>query len=64
VLVAGKSGMVNRGTVGVIISRETVLEEGSRVLMNTPQAIAFGTAAGAVFGVVCWLLSRWAASRK
>ena len=58
VLVAGKSGIVNHGMVGMIISQQTILGEGSRVLLDTPQAIAFGAALGAMFGVVCWLLTK------
>ena len=58
VLVAGKSGIVNHGTVGMIISQQTILGEGSQVLLDTPQAIAFGAAIGAMFGLVCWLLTK------
>ena len=64
VLVAGKSGIVSHGTVGVIISRQTVLGEGSQVLLDKPQAIAFGAALGAAFGVVSWLLGQLRAGRK
>ncbi len=64
VLVAGKSGTVNHGFVGMIISQQTILGEGSRVLLDTPQAIAFGAALGAAFGVVCWLLGRRQAKKK
>jgi hypothetical protein len=64
VLVAGNSGTVNQGVVGVIISQQTVLGEGSRVLLDTPQAIAFGAALGAMLGLVSWLLRRRKAKRK
>ena len=64
VVVAGKSGTVNQGAVGILISQQTVLGEGSRVLLDTPQAIAFGAALGAMFGVVCWLLGKRTAKKK
>ena len=64
VVVAGKSATVNQGVVGIIISDQTVLGEGSRVLLDTPQAIAFGAALGAMFGVVCWLLGRRRVNQK
>jgi hypothetical protein len=64
VLVAGKSAIINHGVVGMIFSQETVLGEGSRVLLDRPQAIAFGAALGAAFGTVCWLLSRSGAKKK
>lgn len=58
VMVAGADATVNNGFVGMIISQKTVLGEGSRVLLDTPQAIAFGAALGVVSGLVSWLLKR------
>ncbi len=44
--------------VGLALAREVSLGEGTRVLLNTPQAIALGAAFGAVFGLLGWLLRR------
>lgn len=43
---------------GMVIAKETHLEGDSRVLLNTPQALAFGAALGTVFALVSWLLRR------
>jgi hypothetical protein len=44
--------------IGVLFSGRTNLGEGSRVLLNTPQALAFGAAFGAAFASLLWLLKR------
>ncbi len=49
---------VKNSFVGVVISGETQLEEGSRVLLDTKQALAFGAAFGAVFALLGWLLRK------
>lgn len=46
------------GTIGVLLARQAHLAEGTRVLLNTRQALAFGAAFGAVFALLGWLLSR------
>ncbi|RPJ43796.1 MAG: hypothetical protein EHM21_11020 [Chloroflexi bacterium] len=47
---------------GIVISKQTNLGEGSSVLLDTKQAVAFGAAVGAAFGAVFallgWLLRR------
>jgi hypothetical protein len=50
---------VNNGTLGVLIASGPVtLSEGSRVLMTTRQAAAFGAALGAVFALLSLLFRR------
>ncbi len=49
---------VKNSFIGVVISGETQLEEGSRVLLDTKQALAFGAAFGAVFAALGWLLRK------
>ena len=49
---------VEDGFVGLLISSQTTLGEGSRVLLNTPQAIAFGAALGAVFALLSLIFRR------
>jgi hypothetical protein len=44
--------------VGVLISGSTELQEGTRVLLSTPQAAALGAALGLVLAVAGRLLSR------
>lgn len=56
-IVAGNAAHVKNSFVGVLLARQAELGEGSQVLLNTPQAIAFGAAAGLVLGLV-QLLSR------
>ncbi len=55
---AAKGAKINNSTVGVLISPKAELGEGSRVILNTPQAIAFGAAFGIVFALVRWLRIR------
>jgi hypothetical protein len=43
---------------GLLLSNQTNLEEGSRVLLDTKQAIAFGAAFGVVMAVLGWLLRK------
>jgi hypothetical protein len=45
--------------IGVVLSRQTILAEGSQVTINTPQAAVIGSAFGAAFAVVHWLLKRY-----
>jgi hypothetical protein len=44
--------------LGIVLARQVNLGEGSRVLLNTPQAAAMGAMLGAVFGLVSWLLRK------
>jgi hypothetical protein len=51
VLVAGGTVHAERSFIGMIIADQVTLGEGSRVLLNTPQAVAFGLAAGVAMAV-------------
>jgi hypothetical protein len=51
VLVASRV-QVTRGVVGVLFAGHATLSEGTRVLLNTPQALALGAAFGLVFALV------------
>jgi hypothetical protein len=57
-MIAGKNITINQGGAGILLSRQVTLTEGSRVLLNTPQALAFGAALGLVFALVSWLLKK------
>lgn len=46
VMVVGADAHVEKSFVGVLVSNEVHLGEGAWVLLNTPQAVAFGLAAG------------------
>ncbi len=54
----GQQTSVKNSRIGVALAREIHLAEGSRVLLSTPQALAFGAAFGAVCAVLGWLLRR------
>jgi uncharacterized protein (DUF2345 family) len=43
---------------GVLISNQTTLESGSKVLLDTKQALALGGALGVFFALLSWLLRR------
>jgi hypothetical protein len=58
VVVAGKDVNVRNGFVGLAVAKQVILGEGARVLVNTPQAMAFGAAFGAFVAVFSWLLRR------
>jgi hypothetical protein len=47
-----------------LISSQTTLGEGNRVIFNTPQAIAFGAALGGVFALVSWLMPKKRKGRR
>ncbi len=44
--------------LGIVLGNHLEVGEGSRVLLNTPQAVAFGAALGAGIAVIGWLLRR------
>jgi hypothetical protein len=58
VMVVGGKVTAENTFIGMVIADQVELGEGSRVLLNTPQAIAFGAALGAAFGAVSLLLRR------
>jgi hypothetical protein len=57
-VIPGGDLTVNKGFVGVVLAKETHLNEGSKLLLDTPRALVFGAAFGAVFALVRWLLKR------
>ena len=57
-MVAGGEINVQKGFVGVAVTNQLNLSEDSKVLLDKPQAILFGAALGAVFGLVSWLLRK------
>jgi hypothetical protein len=48
----GRVEIGERAFVGFVLAPFATLNEGARVLMNTPQALAFGAAAGVVAGLI------------
>jgi hypothetical protein len=58
VMIAGKNVTISHGGAGIVISGQVTLTEGSRVLLSTNQALAFGAALGAVYALVRWLLKK------
>lgn len=57
-MVAGGEIKVQKGFVGVAVTNQLSLSEDSKVLLDKPQAILFGAAFGAVFGLVSFLLRK------
>jgi hypothetical protein len=55
VLVAGGNVQAHNAFVGVVVSPNVSLGEGSRVLLDTPRAIAFGAAFGFVFTLLNYI---------
>jgi hypothetical protein len=64
VIVAGRSVNAVRSFFGIVISRKVVLEEGSQVLLNTPQALFFGAALGTAFGLISLLSKRFSRTKS
>jgi hypothetical protein len=58
VIAAGGATLGDRAFVGVVLSPKVTVEEGGKVLLNTPQAIALGEVAGVVFALVSRLVRR------
>jgi hypothetical protein len=58
VMVAGKNVTISQGGAGILLSSQVTLMEGSRVLLSTNQALAFGAALGAVCALVSWVLKK------
>jgi hypothetical protein len=57
-ILVSRQARVNKGVIGFLLAREAVIGEDSRVIFNTPQAIALGAALGAVFATLNFLLRR------
>ena len=58
VIAAGGVTLGRQSFVGMVVSPRITVEDGARVLMNVPQAAAFGAALGAVFAVLSRLARR------
>jgi hypothetical protein len=58
IAIPGGNLTVNKGFVGVVLAKEAHLNEGSQLLLDTPRALVFGAAFGAVYALVRWLLKR------
>jgi hypothetical protein len=54
--VSGRQVTAQNCTIGLILSRQVSLGDGSRVLLSTPQAAALGAALGLTLAVVRWLM--------
>ena len=50
-VIAGEAHVGSGALVGLVVSPRVTVEDGARVLMTTPQAAAFGAAAGALVGL-------------
>jgi hypothetical protein len=57
-VLVGSQVTAGKSVIGLVLSRQTNLGDGSQVLLNTPQAVALGACFGVVFAVVSWLLKR------
>ena len=53
-----KQATVRQGLIGVVLSPNVTLEPGTRVLINTPQAIIIGTIAGVIISLFRLVLPR------
>ena len=58
VINSAKGAKLTNSTVGVLLSPKAELGEGTRVILNTKQAVAFGAAFGVLFALLRWLLKR------
>ena len=63
-VVVGGGVTANHNLIGFLISNQTTLGEGNRVIFNTPQAVAFGAALGIVFALTSWLLPKKRKGRR
>jgi hypothetical protein len=51
-VIAGEAVVGSGAFVGALLSPKVTVEDGARVLMSTPQAVAFGAAFGALVAFV------------
>jgi hypothetical protein len=58
VVVSSPQVTAHRSVIGMLISSNTQLGDDTRVMINTPQAIAIGAAFGAAFALFSLLLRR------
>jgi hypothetical protein len=52
VISAGSATIGERACVGLLVSPRVTIEDGAHVVMSTPQALAFGAAAGTIIGLM------------
>ncbi len=52
VISAGSATIGERACVGLLVSPRVTVEDGAHVVMSTPQALAFGAAAGTMIGLI------------
>jgi hypothetical protein len=57
-VIPGGNLTVNKGFIGIALAPEVHLNDGSQLLLDTPRALVFGAAFGALFALVRWLLKR------
>jgi hypothetical protein len=55
---AGRQVSIQNGSCGILLAGQANLGENTKVVLNTPQALAMGAAIGAVFAVLSWLFRR------
>jgi hypothetical protein len=58
VIAAGGATLGERSFVGLVLSPKVTVEDGARVMFNTPQALAFGATLGVAIGVLVRLFRR------
>lgn len=58
IIAAGGATLGEHAYVGVVLSPKVTVNDGGRVLFSTPQALALGAAAGAVFAILSRLVRR------
>lgn len=56
--VVGRDVDATGSVLGIVFAKKLELAGGSRILFNTPQAVAFGAALGAGLALVSWLLRK------
>ncbi len=52
IIAAGGATLRDHAYVGLVLAPKVTVEEGGRVLLSTPQALAFGAAVGLVYALV------------
>jgi hypothetical protein len=52
IVALGKATLGSRSFVGAVLSPSTTIEDGAKVLMTLPQALAFGAAAGVAIALL------------
>jgi hypothetical protein len=58
IIAAGGATIGDHAYVGLVLSPKVTVEDGAKVLMNTPQALAFGAALGGAIGLLVRMFRR------